>query len=68
MTNAYAYFGIRGKNTNVWLHHKKEDIELLKDQGMADQDLEHSIQVAKKGAITTQRYYGYHDEIQSLMR
>lgn len=27
---------------------KKEDIELLKDQGMTAQDLEHSIQVAKK--------------------
>lgn len=27
---------------------KKEDIELLKDQGMTDQDLEHSIQVAEK--------------------
>ncbi len=27
---------------------KKEDIKLLKDQGMTDQDLEHSIQVAEK--------------------
>ena len=27
---------------------KKEDFDLLKDQGMVDEDLEHSIQVAKK--------------------
>lgn len=27
---------------------KKEDIDLLKDQGMVDEDLEHSIQVAEK--------------------